>query len=134
ARDPPVSGPVSGPASGALLLARDAARGLRRAAGAALAFAIRRPARVLAIGLAVAAAGWALDTQTRVESDIQRLVPHDLPALRDLDGLQRSSGVGGELDVVVEGADVASPASIAWMSAFQTAVLKQHGFTETRGC
>ena len=95
----------------------------------ALAFAIARPARVLAIGLAVAAAGWALDTQTRVESDIQRLVPQDMPALRDLDALQRSTGVGGELDVVVEGADLTSPHVIAWMTAFQTAVLEEHGFS-----
>ena len=111
-----------------------AARRPCRASAAALAFAIDRPARVLAIGLAVAAAGWALDTQTRVESDIQRLVPQDMPALRDLDALQRSSGVGGELDVVIEGADLTSPQAIAWMIAFQTAVLKEHGFTATRGC
>ena len=54
--------------------------------------------------------GWALDTQTRVESDIQRLVPQDMPALRDLDALQRSTGVGGEVDVVIEGADLTQPA------------------------
>jgi predicted RND superfamily exporter protein len=116
------------------LLARSAAGGVRRAAGAALAFAIARPARVLAIAFAIAAAGWALDTQTRVESDIQRLVPQDMPALRDLDALQRSTGVGGELDVVVEGADLTRPQVIAWMTAFQTKVLKQHGFSATRGC
>ncbi|MEA2242710.1 MAG: uncharacterized protein QOD24_2266, partial [Solirubrobacteraceae bacterium] len=72
-----------------------------RAGGGALAYATRNPGRVLAIGFAVAAAGWTLDTQTRVESDIQKLVPQDLPALRDLDALQRSTGVGGEVDVVV---------------------------------
>jgi hydrophobe/amphiphile efflux-3 (HAE3) family protein len=123
-----------GPLAGARLLARDAAQRLRRAGDAVLAVAIARPARVLAIGLAVAAAGWALDTQTRVESDIQRLVPQDLPALRGLDALQRSSGVGGELDVVVEGANVTSPRTIAWMTALQSAVLKEHGFSATRGC
>ena len=50
-----------------------------------------------------AAAGWALDTQTEVRSDLQTLVPQDLPAVRDLDTLQRTTGVAGELDVVVEG-------------------------------
>ncbi len=113
---------------------RDVADALRQAGRGALAFAVDRPGRVLAIGLALAAAGWALDTQTRVESDIQRLVPQDMPALRDLDALQRSSGVGGEIDVVVEGADVTSPKVIAWMIAFQTAVLKEHGFSGARGC
>jgi predicted RND superfamily exporter protein len=110
------------------------AAGLRRAGSATLAFAIRRPARVLAIGAALAACGWVLDTQTRVESDIQRLVPQDMPALRDLDALQRSTGVGGELDVVIEGTDLASPRVLAWMTAFQSDVLKRQGFSATRGC
>jgi uncharacterized protein len=121
-------------AGGATLVAGDARAGLRRAGGAALGYAERRPARVLAIALAVAACGWVLDTQTRVESDVQRLVPQDMPALRDLDALQRSTGVGGEVDVVVQGADVTSPAVIAWMIGYQAAVLREQGFNATRGC
>ena len=122
------------PPSGAALVADDARAAARRAGAASLAYATRRPARVLAIAFAVAACGWVLDTQTRVESDIQRLVPQDMPALRDLDALQRSTGVGGEIDVVVEGADLTSPPVIEWMISFQTAVLKQHGFDARRGC
>ncbi len=120
--------------SGARLVAGDARRELRRAGRATLAFALRRPGRVLAIGLALAACGWALDTQTRVESDIQRLVPQDMPALRDLDALQRSTGVGGEVDVVIEGADLTSPAVIAWMTRYQTKILDHNGFSAARGC
>jgi predicted RND superfamily exporter protein len=89
---------------------------------------------VLGAALVVAACGWALDTQTRVESDIQRLVPQDMPALRDLDALQRSTGVGGEVDVVVEGADLTSPSVIDWMISYQAAVLARHGFSARRGC
>jgi hydrophobe/amphiphile efflux-3 (HAE3) family protein len=124
----------AGVPSGAALLADDARAGVGRAGAAALGYAERRPARVLAIALAVAACGWVLDTQTRVESDIQRLVPQDMPALRDLDALQRSTGVGGEVDVVVEGTDVTSPAVIEWMIAYQAAVLREQGFNVTRGC
>jgi predicted RND superfamily exporter protein len=89
---------------------------------------------VLAVALAAAACGWVLDTQTRVESDIQRLVPQDMPALRDLDALQRSTGVGGEVDVVVRGSDLTRPEVVAWMAAYQSAVLKRHGFSARRGC
>ena len=121
-------------AGGGGLLARDAGRGLRRAGAGTLDYAIRRPGRVLAVGLAVAACGWVLDTQTRVESDIQRLVPQDLVALRDLDALQRSTGVGGEVDVVIEGSNLSDPRVIAWMTGLQTAVLRQHGFSTRRGC
>ena len=53
----------------------------------ALAVAIDRPRRVLAIGLAVAIVGWALDTQTKVVSDVRELVPQDLQALRDVNEL-----------------------------------------------
>ena len=69
------------------------------------------PARsgVLAIAAVLALCGWVLDTQTRVESDIQKLVPQDLPALRDLEALQKSTGVGGQLDVLVEADDVTDP-------------------------
>jgi predicted RND superfamily exporter protein len=105
-----------------------------RAGGGALAYATRNPVRVLAIGLAVAAAGWALDTRTRVESDIQKLVPQNLPALRDLDALQRTTGVGGEVDVVIQGADLTRPRVIDWMIAYQSGVLKHHGYNAQRGC
>ena len=101
---------------------------------AALAHAIARPARVLAVAFVLAAAGWALDTQTRVESDIQKLVPQDLPALRDLDALQRSTGVGGEVDVIIEGADLTRPAVLNWMIGYQTGVLKRFRYSAPRGC
>ena len=119
---------------GARLLADDARGLLGRAGDRILGQAVRRPGRVLAVALAVAACGWALDTQTRVESDIQRLVPQDMQALRDLDALQRSTGVGGEVDVVIEGPDLTSPDAIAWMTRYQTAVLRDNGFSAKRGC
>ena len=43
-------------------------------------------------------------------------MPQDLPALQDLEALQESTGVGGQIDVVVEGRDVTDPAVVAWMT------------------
>lgn len=123
-----------GQPNGAALLLGDAGRGLRRAGARALQAVSLRPGRVLALALAVAVGGWALDTQTRVESDIQRLVPQDTVALSDLDTLQRSTGVGGEIDVVVQGADLTRPKVIKWMIGYQSAVLERHGFSARRGC
>ena len=116
------------------LVASAPVRRARAIALAALAQAMARPARVLAVACVLAAAGWALDTQTRVESDIQKLVPQDLPALRALDALQRSTGVGGEVDVIIEGADLTSPAVLNWMIDYQTGVLKHFRYSATRGC
>ena len=62
--------------------------------------AVRRPGRVLAIGLALAALGWGLDTQTKVETDITKLVPQNLSSLQNLNALEGTTGVGGEIDLL----------------------------------
>jgi uncharacterized protein len=96
--------------------------------------ALAHPARVVGVGLALAATGWAVDTQTEVRSDLQALVPQDLPAVRDLETLQRTTGVAGEVDVVVEGRDLTDPKVVAWMRDFQQRVLKQAHYSPDNGC
>ncbi len=107
---------------------------VRRAGHAALRAAGAHPGRVLGVAVAVAACGWVLDTQTRVESDVQKLVPQNLAALRDLRDLQKISGVGGEVDVLVEGRRVTDPAVVSWMTRYQAKVLKRLNFSARRGC
>jgi predicted RND superfamily exporter protein len=89
---------------------------------------------VLGIGLALAALGWALDTQTSVQTDLTKLVPQSMASLRNLDTLERASGVGGEVDLMVTAHDVARPAVIEWMSSYQSTVLRRFGYSATRGC
>ncbi len=100
----------------------------------ALGPALRHPGRVLGVGLALAALGWGLDTQTKVETDITKLVPQELASLRALNALERESGVGGEVAVLVSGRNLASPASIEWMTAYQRHVLAEFGYSDARGC
>jgi len=99
-----------------------------------LAFATRSPAAVLGTALALAVAGWALDTQTKVESDVNKLVPQKLGALQDLQALQKSTGVGGEIDVVVHANDMSDPKVVKWMSDYQAGLVKKFGYSATRGC
>ena len=101
---------------------------------AALVYAVRNPGRVIAVGLALAVLGWGLDTQTHVETNLEKLVPQSLPSLRSLDALENASGVGGEIDLMVTGKNVASPKTIEWMGRYQDAVLRRFGYTSTRGC
>ncbi len=101
---------------------------------AALVVAVRRPGRVLTVGLALAVLGWGLDTQTRVETDITKLVPQSMASLRNLNTLERASGVGGEIDMMVSSKSLTKPATIEWMSSYEAAVLKRFGYTATRGC
>jgi len=100
----------------------------------ALVQAPRRPGRVLCVGLALAALGWGLDTQTHVETNIEKLVPQNLQSLQNLDALERATGVGGQLDLLVSAKDLTKPATIEWMSSYESAMLKRFGYSSTRGC
>ena len=99
-----------------------------------LGFSLSHPRRVLAIGLAVAVVGLALDTQSTVVSDVRELVPQDLQALKDVNTLQEETGVSGEIDVTVRADDITDPKVIAWMTRFQDQVLKAHGFRPGKRC
>ncbi|HEX3835237.1 MAG TPA: MMPL family transporter [Solirubrobacteraceae bacterium] len=95
---------------------------------------MRRPGRVLALAGVLAVAGWIADTQTAVQSDVTKLVPPSMPALRNLTTLEKVTGVSGEIDVAVRGANVASPATLKWMISYENGLLGHYGYVETRGC
>jgi uncharacterized protein len=137
----PRGGPVQAPGAEPLLAAWRGARELlldnpvnRLVAKVALVVAVRRPGRVLAVGLALAALGWGLDTQTRVETDITKLVPQNLSSLQSLAVLEKTTGVGGEIDLMVRGQDLAKPATIEWMRAYEAEILKRFGYSSAGGC
>jgi uncharacterized protein len=100
----------------------------------ALGMALQRPRRLLAIGLALAVVGLALDTQSEVVSDIRELVPQDLQALKDVNVLQEETGVSGEIDVTVRAEDITDPAVVAWITRFQDRVLRAHGYRPGKRC
>ena len=95
---------------------------------------MRRPGRVLALAGVLAVAGWIADTQTAVQSDVTKLVPASMPALRNLTTLEKVTGVSGEIDVAVRGANVASPATLKWMIDYENGLLSHYGYVETKGC
>jgi uncharacterized protein len=105
-----------------------------RVGRASMAAALRDPRRVVLIAAVLAVIGWGLDTQIGVETDIQKLVPQNLSALRDLRSLQQSTGVGGEIDVVVRASDLTDPKVLTWMSDYQQRLLRRYGYSAKRGC
>lgn len=107
-----------------------ASRGSRRH----FAAPIRRPGLVLWLALGLALLGWVADTQTTVQSDVTKLVPSSMPALRDLHTLERVTGVSGEIDVTVHARDVATPSVVGWMTRYEQGLLAHFGYLETRGC
>jgi hypothetical protein len=79
---------------------------------------LRRRGAVLAVAAVAGAAGLALTPLQRTTSDLRDFVSADLPALHDLDTLQRATGAGGEVDVLVDSTDnVAAPVVVSWMLA-----------------
>jgi predicted RND superfamily exporter protein len=129
----PSPGRVASSWRGAQELVRDNAL-TRLLSRAALDYAVRNPGRTIAVGLALAVLGWGLDTQTHVETNLERLVPQSMSSLRNLNTLERDSGVGGEIDLLVSGRNVATPKTIEWMNTYQAAVLKRFGYSASRGC
>jgi uncharacterized protein len=95
---------------------------------AALVGAVRRPRVVVGVGLALAVAGWALSTQTHVETDLTKLVPQNSASLRNLGVLERETGVGGQIDLLLHGSDLTQPATLEWMSSYESAVLARFGY------
>jgi hydrophobe/amphiphile efflux-3 (HAE3) family protein len=93
-----------------------------------LAALVRHPARVLAVGLVLAAAGWVADGATPVQSDVTRLVPQSSPSIHELRALEATTGTSGEIDVAVRGDDVATPVTVRWMSAYQSTLLRHFGY------
>ena len=102
--------------------------------GGLLALLARHPSRVLMVAAALAICGWALDARISVVSELPRLVPQDLAAVRNLDALQRDTGVAGEVDVLVEAKDLTDPKVISWMRRYQEAILTRHGYNAQKGC
>jgi hydrophobe/amphiphile efflux-3 (HAE3) family protein len=107
---------------------------LRGGPGRLIAAVMRRPGRVLALAAVLALAGWIADTQTAVQSDVTKLVPSNMPALRSLRTLERVTGVSGEIDVTVRGADVATPKTVGWMIEYENELLTHYGYLEEQGC
>jgi len=82
----------------------------------------------------LAVAGVVLGAREPVETDLQRLVPGDLPALRDLHQLERSSGVSGEVQVLVEAEKVATPGTLRWIGQVRARILRDAGYDAAKGC
>ncbi|HEV3129744.1 MAG TPA: MMPL family transporter [Solirubrobacteraceae bacterium] len=107
---------------------------IRRAGRDSFTYATQRPRHVLALAAGLAVLGWLVDTQTHVESNVQKLVPQNLPALQDLQTLETTTGVGGEIDVTVAASDLTSPRVVGWMTAYQAGLLQHFGYSSNRPC
>jgi predicted RND superfamily exporter protein len=54
--------------------------------------------------------------------------------LHNLSALERATGVGGEIDLMVSSSSLTKPATIEWMSFYESAILKHFGYSPAKGC
>ena len=125
------------PGAGLARRARAAASTTRSRAAcrsAALVHAVRSPERVLARGAGAGGARLgARHPDAGADGHHQARAPEHSRSLRNLNTLERLSGVGGEIDLMVSGSDVAKPATIEWMSSYESAMLKRFGYSHDAG-
>lgn len=99
-----------------------------------LAAVSSRPRPLLIAAVSIAVLGWIADTQIPVQSDVTKLVPAGMPALRHLRTLEHVTGVSGEIDVTVRGRDVTDLPTVRWMIGYEQGLLEHYGYLETQGC
>lgn len=127
---PAVAVPSGGPA------APTARRGIGRTAVVRrlVSLSYRWPRTVLTVGVVLAVVGAVAGSRERVETELQRLVPSDMPAVRDATLLQDETGQAGEVRVLIEGDDLATPEALGWIDDYRQRALDAAGYDRERGC
>ena len=74
----------------------------------------------------IAAVGWALLPQLRLDADFQTLA-QNLPAYDDARHVQDVMGSSGEVAVALTGSDVVTRETLAWMRRAEAAIVTNHG-------
>jgi predicted RND superfamily exporter protein len=94
-----------------------------------MSLVMRHPARVIAAGVVLAVVGWGVGTQVDTVTEIDSLAPQNIEAVRNLNELQETTGVSGQIEVSVEADDLTDPATVEWMADFKQRVLQSNGFS-----
>ena len=88
--------------------------------------AISHPVPILLLALTAAGTGLYFDGRIKVETDIERLMPQDNPALRDLRSVRDVIGGTSAVNVLVEGDDLSNPLVLGWMLSYEQQQRARH--------
>lgn len=101
---------------------------LRRRVKPVIAVSILAPARLVLVGLLIAACGWVVSTQARSGTEIGQLLPTRSAPVSDLLEVEEETGTSGSLDLVVRAPDVMSPKVVAWIGEVRSEILRHAGY------
>ena len=101
--------------------------GIRAAAGRRIAsIGGLAPAAAIAIVI-VGLWGWVALPAVKIETDPSQLVPAGDAALAEADQVRREVGLAGEIDLVLQGRDAASPGAVSWLDTATKQATTQSG-------
>jgi len=101
--------------------------GIRAAAGRRIAsIGGLAPAAAIAIVI-VGLWGWVALPAVKIETDPSQLVPAGDAALAEADQVRREVGLAGEIDLVLQGHDAASPGAVSWLDTATKQAATQSG-------
>ena len=81
---------------------------------------------VAAAAIVIAGIGIWAEGRSKIETDPEKWVSQDGTAVHRLEGLRDATGFSSEVDVLVEAADVTSPAVVTWMQEYANRQLDLH--------
>lgn len=84
------------------------------------------PAAAIAIVI-VGLWGWVALPAVKIETDPSQLVPAGDAALVEADQVRREVGLAGEIDLVLQGRDAASPGAVSWLDTATKQAATQSG-------
>ena len=100
----------------------------------ALVEAVRRPGRVLVRGAGAGGARLGAGYADARADRHHQARPAEPRIAAEPERARAATGVGGEIDLMVARRTLTKPATIEWMSSYESAVLKRFGYSATRGC
>ncbi|HWD05773.1 MAG TPA: RND transporter [Amycolatopsis sp.] len=86
----------------------------------------KRGVAMAVLAAALAAAGWYSLPSLPLQANVEAFAT-GLPSLADAAEVERALGSSGEVDLVLRGPDVTSPAALRWMRQAQDSVVTEHG-------
>lgn len=83
------------------------------------------PLPVIAVAVAAAVVGWTMLLGLRIDTDPHSLL-EGVDGYSDATAIENQLGYSGELDIVLDGPNVLSPASLAWLRKAEQTVIVNH--------
>jgi hydrophobe/amphiphile efflux-3 (HAE3) family protein len=88
--------------------------------------AIHHTLWIFILSVAFGVAGGIVDHWLPKNTDYEELMPQDIPALRDVREVRLIIGSGGEIRLMVEADDAASPEVLSWLKDYEDEALASH--------